>query len=113
MRVRFDDLSCQSLQVLALLFAEPEPCLRWLCDGLRREQRARAEGKHIDPLESSGTDHEAITYHLRHAGAALEAFMLNVEEGGRGPYDEASNFLAQLCGQDLAMNFAGSGGRLQ
>jgi len=113
MRVQFDDLSYQSLQVLALLFAEPEPCLRWLCDGLRREQTARSVGKHISPLESSATDLEAITYHLRHAGAALEAFMLNVDETARGPYDEASNFLAQLCGRDLVMNSAGAGGRLQ
>lgn len=104
MRLDLSSVSDDALEVLMRLFGDGEPITRWLFAQLTREQSARREGRHIDPLTAPLQDGEALHYHLRHAGAALEAraYELQSENGqGAKPYIEASDFLAALIGQDL------------
>jgi len=116
LKLNLRDVSDAALLLPLRLFAEPEPCLRWLRDGLQREQTARVAGSHVELIESPEEDLESIHYHLRHAGAVVEMFAsgsIEVGERMKSACGGVADLLARIEGQDLAMDYLLGDGKLR
>lgn len=113
MRLDLSSLSDDALAVLATLFSEADPASVWLRRFLDTEHDARAVRSHAEPVLTPAEDSESVHYVLRHGGAVLEALIQQAKtERAETTLREASDFLAALIGQDLAMDGLPGSGKL-